>query len=94
MVLEAYDSVTRIVIGQLLPRFNDDGTYNDKMVVTNCELQRLIQQENTVVLWKHRGFWKDSEQLYASDKIHLNSVGMKKYVQSVRSAIGANKRFC
>ncbi|CAC5380300.1 unnamed protein product [Mytilus coruscus] len=42
--------------------------------------------ENAISLWHHRGFW-DNLDFLCFDGVHLNHFGMRKYFESVRSAV-------
>ncbi|XP_069128360.1 uncharacterized protein [Argopecten irradians] len=87
-------SVRIVIVGQLLPRFNDDGVYNAKLTTVNTSLASMLNDKANMVWWKHRGFWQNPQELYSNDNVHLNRKGMTKYARSVRSAIGSQlKRF-
>lgn len=91
MLLTSY-SPQHVLLGQGLPRFHDDGSFNHKIRIFNEELERSLPPSDAIKLWKHRGFFKAPEALYHHDKIHLNPHGMWKFARSIRSAIGVHHR--
>ena len=90
MLITVYQ-VKRVLIGQVFYRFHDNGQFNLKTKALTAHLKLLLRHnENTqIFLWTHKGgFWNSPAHLYAGDKVHFNSAGLRKQATSVRTAIG------
>ena len=100
MLIDCY-GVHRVVIGQLLPRFNRPSSpyyianYKDLVVRVNKELSALVSAADArqdIRYWKHRGFWNNQQDVVESDGVHLNAYGIYKYAQSVRAGVAGTAR--
>jgi len=90
-----------IVLSQLLwfPAYED---LQHDISLANHRLQKLVEQSHPVPGVPHTelqflrhqyGVWGPNRwSLFAADKVHLNSVGLRKYAFCVRNAIGSHLR--
>ena len=100
MFIDGYECVSRVVVGQLLPRFYCPSSryfrehYNDLVVRVNIELDRLVSASgrHDIRFWRHRGFWKNPRAMVGTDGVHLNADGMYKYAQSIRVGVAGTAR--
>lgn len=77
-----------VIIGQLLFRHPDKvgEHYNQRVIECNRLIQDLIKDNNQIIFWHHRGFWRSLDFLHP-DGTHLNAGGMRKYHRSIRQAV-------
>ncbi|KAK2160511.1 hypothetical protein NP493_1642g00008 [Ridgeia piscesae] len=89
-------TVSEVVLCQLLPRiairptgrrrFPVRAVFNDARFVVNRTLEGLTRDLTHIQYWRHRGMHADREQYFDRFGVHLNAVGMRKYVRSIRGA--------
>ena len=90
----ALPSVSEVVLCQLLPRvaairrrrFAVRADFNEARFVVNRTLEGLTRDLPHIQYWRHRGMHADWEQDFDRFGVHLNVVGMQKYVRSIRGA--------
>lgn len=92
----ALDTVSEVVLCQILPRvalrptgrrrFPTRADFNEARFVVNRTLDSLTRDLPHIQYWRHRGMHADWEQYFDRCGVHLNAVGMRKYVRSIRGA--------
>ena len=85
-------SARKVVLCQAMPRvavrptgprrYATRADFNDARFVVNRTLDALTSDH----YWRHRGMHANWEQYFDSCGVHLNEVGMRKYVRSIRGA--------
>ena len=86
-----------VVIGKLfyrktsshLPTDAQVVRYNDKVKITNDELQANAKTllEDKILVWNHKGCELMRDEIIGPDGTHLNQLGMKKFYKSIRGAL-------
>ena len=63
--------------------------YNDKVKITNDELQAKakILLDDKILVWNHKGRELMRDEIIGPDGTHLNQLGMKKFYKSIRGAL-------
>lgn len=61
-------------------------TFNRKAKLLTKYLRVVLEDIPYAFFWGHRGFWRPTQNVYARDGVHLNSLGQKKYYRSLRGA--------
>ena len=92
----AVASVSEVVLCQVMPRvavrptgprrYAPRADFNDARFVVNRTLDALTSDLPHIHYWRHRGMHANWEQYFDSCGVHLNEVGMRKYVRSIRGA--------
>jgi hypothetical protein len=92
----ALPTVSEVVLCQLLPRvairptgrrrFPVRADFNEARFVVNRTLEGLTRDLTHIQYWRHLGMHADWEQYFDRFGVHLNAVGMRKYVRSIRGA--------
>ena len=93
-------SVETVVIMPILPRMVVDCLYptrddfNDARLVVNRAVTDICKHTPGVYTWKQRCFRRHPERFYRTDGVHMNFLGMRKYINEVRRAalFGARRR--
>ena len=50
-------------------------------------LLAVCDGEKGVSFWKHRGLWQAGSDIFRKDGVHLNDLGNRKLLKSIRGAI-------
>ncbi|KAI0214461.1 hypothetical protein LSAT2_000441, partial [Lamellibrachia satsuma] len=92
----AVASVSEVVLCQVMPRvavrptgrrrYAPRADFNDARFVVNRTLDALTSDLPRIHYWRHRGMHANWEQYFDNCGVHLNEVGMRKYVRSIRGA--------
>jgi lysophospholipase L1-like esterase len=93
--IEARCRPSVILIGQLV-LFPRQEHLREQLGWINTQMQEYVRRRNArhsrtrLVFWQHRMgiFGPDRLQLFSSDRVHLNSEGIRRYLSSLRAAIG------
>ena len=60
--------------------------FNDARFVVNRTLDALTSDLPQIHYWRHRGMHANWEQYFGNCGVHLNEVGMRKYVRAIKGA--------
>ena len=86
-------SVRYIMVCEVIPRSNQPFPYyNDKVDSLNRHLVKALANAPFAGVWRHRGLYHPTINIYLPDGIHLNDSGNKALYRSYRGAILAALR--
>ena len=61
--------------------------FNRQVKLLTKYLRVVLEPIPYAIFGGHRGFWRPTQNFYARDGVHLNSLGQEKYHRSLRGAI-------
>ena len=68
-------------------RFVSPENYEARRIATNTYLATLLEDSDSIKIWRHRRIFNSPNNIFDGDGTHLNCLGTKKFYESLKRAV-------